>query len=67
MDGIRGEVKSLVSQQVLSKTKNIIVDNARDFATLYKAVMPNVTVHLMEQDNLSKAQQLSSWDNAPEI
>ena len=31
-DGIGGQAKSLVRQQVLSKSKNIIVQNAADFA-----------------------------------
>ena len=43
VDGIGGEAKSIVHQQVSRKVKNVIVQNATDFAEIFKA---NIRYHL---------------------
>ena len=40
VDGIGGEAKSLVRQHVLSKTKNVVVQCASDFANVCKDAIP---------------------------
>ena len=47
LDGFGGGAKSLVRQRNLSKTENVVVQCASDFAVVCKDVMPGVTVHLM--------------------
>ena len=67
VDGVRDKAKCFVHQLVLSKTRNVIIQNATDFAIVCKGTLPNVTLHLIEQEHLSKAQQLNLWDHATEI
>ena len=47
IDGIGGEAKSIVRQQDLSKMKNVIAQNASDFAEVCKANLHRVTTHLI--------------------
>lgn len=54
MNDTGNEAKSLMCQHVLSKTKNVIMQNTTYFATVHKAAMPNVIIHLMKHDHLSK-------------
>ena len=65
VDGIGGEAKSLVRQQVLSKSKNVVVQSAADFAKICKDVMPGVTIHLMTQEDLNELENI--WDQAVEV
>ena len=58
MDDTGNEAKSLMCQHVLSKTKNVIMQNTTYFATVHKAAMPNVIIHLMKHDHLSKTWKL---------
>ena len=67
VDGIGGEVKSMVQQQVLSKNKNAAVENTADVAQVCEEFMPNVCVHLMTQDDLIAAQKLNLWENSLEV
>ena len=67
VDGIGGEAKSLVRQQVLSKSKNVIVQNAHDFARVCQEVMPGVCVHLMTQEDLHNTQGIALWEQALEV
>ena len=62
VDGVGGEAKSLVWQQVLSKNKNVIVQNALDFAQVCQEVMPGVCVHLMTQEELQDTQSIALCD-----
>ena len=47
VDGIGGVAKHMVQQQVLSKNKNVVVENAADYPRVCEEFMPNVCVHLM--------------------
>ena len=67
VDGIGGEAKSMVRQQVLSKNKNAAVENTADVAQVCEKFMPNVCVHLMTQDDLIAAQKLNLWENSLEV
>ena len=67
VDGIGGEAKSMVRQQVLSKNKNVVAENAADFARVCEEFMPNICVHLMTQDDLIAAQKLNLWENSLEV
>ena len=66
-DGIGGEAKSMVQQQVLNKNKNTVVENAADFARVCEEFMPNICVHLMAQDDLIAAQKFNLWENSLEV
>ena len=59
-----GEAKSMVWQQVLSKNKDVVVQNVADFARVWEEFMPNVCVHLMTQDDLIAAQKFNLWENS---
>lgn len=48
-------------QQVLRKANNLFAQNAVDFARICEAIIPNVTVHLMNQEHYSKAKQFNLW------
>ena len=67
VDGVGGEAKSLVRQQVLIKSKNVIVQNAHDFARVCQEVMPGVCVHLMTQEDLQDTQSIALWEQASEV
>ena len=67
VDGIGEEAKSMVRQQVLSKNKNVVAENAADFARVCEEFMPNICVHLMTQDDLIAAQKLNLWENSLEV
>ena len=67
VDGIGEEAKSMVWQQVLSKNKNVVSENAADFARVYEEFMPNVCVHLMTQDDLVAVQKCNLWENWLEV
>ena len=53
----------MVQQQVLSKNKNVVVENAADFAGVCEEFMPNVCVYLMTQDDLIAPQKVNLWVN----
>ena len=67
VDGTGGAAKSMVRQQVLSKNKNVAVENAADFAQVWEEFMPNVCEHFMTQDDLIAAQKLNLWENSLEV
>ena len=59
VDGIGGEAKNMVQQQDLSKIKNVVVENAADFAEVCEEFIPNVCVNLMTQDDIIAAQKFN--------
>ena len=65
VDGIGGEAKSLLRQQVLIKFKNVVVQCASDFAKAVKDAMPGVTVHLMTEHHLNSIEDI--WGQAKEV
>ena len=47
--------------------KNVVVENAADFARVCEEFMPNICVHLMMQDDLIAAQTFNLWENSLEV
>ena len=67
IDGIGGEAKSIVRQQDLSKMKNVIAQNASDFAEVCKANLHRVTTHLITKQQLQKVENLDLWSVSPDV
>ena len=67
VDGIGGEAKSIVDEQALSKMKNVIVQNASNFAEVCKANLHRVTTHLMAKEQLQKVENLDLWSVSPKV
>ena len=61
VDGIGEEPKSIFCQQVLTKMKDVTVQDALDFTKVSKTNLHHVTTHLMAKEQLQKVQNLDLW------